>query len=128
MAYINQADKKIIKSNLDKVMPKGWKFSLSIQHSMKITLNIKSAPVDLVDIVSTNYGKEVKPSYISVSQYYIGDIFNKFPELKTTFEQILTAMKSANWFDKSDSQSDYFHTAYYIDITLGTFEKPFLVK
>ena len=29
------------------------------------------------------------------------------------------------WFDKSDSMSDYFHTAYYFSIHVGKWDKPY---
>ena len=31
------------------------------------------------------------------------------------------------WFDKSDSMSDYFHTAYYLSIHVGKWDKPYEV-
>ena len=30
------------------------------------------------------------------------------------------------WFDKSDAMSDYFHTAFYIDLSLGKRDKAFV--
>ena len=47
MAYMNQEKKKIIASALKEVMPKDWKYSLSVEHHSVIHLNIKSAPFDL---------------------------------------------------------------------------------
>jgi hypothetical protein len=38
------------------------------------------------------------------------------------------AMTSADYFDHSDAQVDYFHTAYYFDISIGAWDKPFEVK
>ena len=32
---------------------------------------------------------------------------------------------SAGWFDKSDIQTDYFHTAYFIGINVGKWNKPY---
>jgi hypothetical protein len=34
-------------------------------------------------------------------------------------------MKSADWYDRSDSQSDYFDTAYYVDVNVGKWDKPY---
>jgi hypothetical protein len=30
------------------------------------------------------------------------------------------------WFDESDSQSDYFHTAFYMSIHIGKWDKPYV--
>jgi dipeptide/tripeptide permease len=34
-------------------------------------------------------------------------------------------MKSADWYDKSDAQVDYFNTAYYYDVNVGSWNKPY---
>ena len=34
-------------------------------------------------------------------------------------------MKGALWFDKSDIMTDYFHTAYFLDINIGQWNKPY---
>jgi hypothetical protein len=36
--------------------------------------------------------------------------------------------KAGDWFDKSDAQVDYFHTAYYIDVNIGKWNKPYQVE
>ena len=41
--------------------------------------------------------------------------------------EALEAMRSANWFDKSDISTDYFYTAYYVDISVGRYDKPYEV-
>ena len=41
--------------------------------------------------------------------------------------ELVVAMKGTKWFDKSDIMTDYFHTAYYIDINVGKWNKPYVV-
>ena len=38
------------------------------------------------------------------------------------------AIKSADYYDRSDAMVDYFDTAYYFDINIGDYSKPFEVK
>jgi hypothetical protein len=40
-------------------------------------------------------------------------------------QEIKQALLVADWFDKSDIQSDYFHTAYYYHINVGKWNKPY---
>ena len=40
-------------------------------------------------------------------------------------EDLKKAMKGAIWFDKSDIMTDYFHTAYYMNINIGRWDKPY---
>jgi hypothetical protein len=37
-------------------------------------------------------------------------------------------MKSAGWYDNSDAQIDYFDTAYYYDVNIGNWKKPYKVE
>ena len=52
-----------------------------------------------------------------MSFYHI-DIFNFYEELKK-------AMRGSLWFDKSDIMTDYHHTAYFMDINIGQWNKPY---
>ena len=46
--------------------------------------------------------------------------------LKKFLKELHKAMKGTKWFDKSDIMTDYFHTAYYIDINIGKWSKPYV--
>ena len=35
-------------------------------------------------------------------------------------------MKGNKWYDKSDAMVDYFDTAYYVDINIGKWNKPYV--
>jgi hypothetical protein len=35
-------------------------------------------------------------------------------------------MKSQNWYDESDITTDYFHTAYYLSLSIGKWDKPYV--
>jgi hypothetical protein len=39
-----------------------------------------------------------------------------------------TALKSADWYDESDAQTDYFNTAVYVDINVGKWRSPTLLR
>ena len=49
------------------------------------------------------------------------------------FDKIVEIIKTAPfkagvgdlWFDDSDSQTDYFHTAYYMSVGVGKWDKPY---
>ena len=34
-------------------------------------------------------------------------------------------MKGTKWFDKSDLMTDYHHIAYYLNINVGKWDKPY---
>ena len=139
MAYMNQEKKQVIKQALDKVLkPLGFKFSLKVYHSSKISLTIRSGPIDFIND-HLEYIKTEKPwdfnddmakymkdrNYMSINQYWYNENYTK--KTAELIGKIVQAMKSADWFDKSDAMVDYFHTAYYYDINVGQWDKPYQV-
>ena len=134
MAYMNPAKKQIIKANLDKVFkPLGIKYSLSVQNNMKITCTVKKAPIDFVgnfnavmakDPVNDFLPEALKPrDYVQVNPYWFGDHFTG--ECKEIIAKAMEALRSADYYDKSDSMIDYFDTAYYYDLQFGRWDTPF---
>ena len=136
MAYMNQDRKAVIKQNLDKICkPLGIKYSLAVRDSMTISMTIKSASVDFIGNLNESmkepsnvyYGRNLSFSeYAQVNPYHFKNQFSgKALEIIT---KLFEALHSAGWYDRSDSQSDYFDTAYYIDMDIGKWNKPFEVK
>lgn len=127
MAYMNAEKKAVIAANLKKIMPKGWKYSLAVRDHSTIVLNIAEAPVDLIQaFVDSGYQGARAYGYVQVNVYYVEENL-KGSGVEEIFGQIKAAMYGADYYDRSDSQSDYFDTAYYVDINVGKWNKPFKV-
>lgn len=130
MAYISQQDKKIIADNLKKVLHNsGLKYSLRIRNYSCIVMTIKSGPIDFIgdynETVSEKKPNAVAHDYLSVNPYWYQEHFSD--KVKSVLDKIITAIKSAGWYDDSDIQSDYFNTKYYFDINIGDWQKPYQV-
>ena len=137
MAYMNQEMKKELSTGIKSVLKKyGMKGSIAVRHHMTLVVNIKSGKLDILDnwykTVTKNgtvnqYGDNiVKPEYLSVNQYWIDS--NYSGTVKDFVTELYDAMKGTKWFDKSDIQSDYFHTAYYMDVNVGSWDKPYTLE
>jgi hypothetical protein len=137
MAYFDQEKKRVVADNLKKVIPKGWKYTLSVRNHSTVVLTIQSAQVDLIsEIVQVvnnqpralaepdRYAVDKVRGYWDVNPYWLETQFDG--DLLKIFENIKTALKSADWYDNSDIQTDYFDTAYYFDICIGRWNKPFI--
>jgi hypothetical protein len=110
MAYMNQERKSIIAAAVKPVLAKyGMKGSLSVNNHSSIVLTLTSGAIDFE-------GK-------GVNIYWIDEHFSGVA--RDFLNEIVTAMKSASWFDDSDIQTDYFHTAYYIHVNVGRWNKPY---
>lgn len=132
MAYMNQERKAKLAANLKKVIPAGWKYTLSVRHHMSLVLTIQSAPVDLPAeyqrVHNKHYGHEPRnlldtpPESFDVNTYWLDHQFDESLEL---FQAIKTAMNDGN-HDNSDPMTDYFDVGWYIDIKIGRWDKPFV--
>ena len=102
--------------------------------SSTISLNVKAGKIDFIE----NYiqtGQRMsedqvafirKNKSIDVNPYWFQDHFSG--KAKSFLSEAFTAMKSAgNWYDRSDAQIDYFDTAYYVDVNIGSWNKPYEV-
>lgn len=137
MAYINQATKKLIKEELDKVVPKDLKYTLKIRDHSLITMVIRKGKVNFHQNRNEKlvgkfdrYQQEIAPIELSktldINCYYVDDQFSG--EVLDLIKKIQKAMNIKNW-NRSDIQTDYFDVGYYIGIQVGEWEKPYeLVK
>lgn len=115
VAYVSKEKKAKIAAALKLVVPKTWKYTLSVRNHSTITMTIKSAPIDLTD-----GGKRS-----SINHYWLADSFSG--KTLATLEKIKAALNTDN-YDRSDIQTDYFDVGHYVNIALGRWDKPFEVK
>ena len=134
MAYMNQQLKSELAPGIKAVLKKyGMKGSIAVRNHMTLVVNIKSGKLDIMqnhyDKVTergtvNQYGDNIrKLEYLDVNQYWIEDGYTGI--VKDFINELYDAMKGDKWFDKSDIQSDYFHTAYYMDVHVGNWNKPY---
>jgi hypothetical protein len=67
-----------------------------------------------------------KNKMIDVNPYWFQEHFSG--KAKAFLTEVFKAMKSADWFDHSDVQTDYFNTAYYVDVNVGAWDKPYVCQ
>jgi hypothetical protein len=127
MAFMSQETKTKIAAELKKVMPKGWKYSLAVRDHSTIILTIASAPIDLMAIVRGNREHGARDNYAQLNQFYLSTEFAGNEQMCELFAKIYATLKGPEFFDHSDSQTDYFNCSHYININLGRWNKPFQV-
>jgi hypothetical protein len=124
MAYISAEEVREIRKELKKEFPK-YKFSVrKRQHSVSVNI-LKS------DIEFRSQFRDPTEKYSPVNQYFIDKSWSK--KNAKVLNKIVKIIKTApgkavdgqEWFDDSDIMTDYFHTAFYIDLQIGTWEKPY---
>ena len=126
MAYMNQEKKTKIAAALKKVVPAGWKYSLSVKNHMSIVMTITSAPVDLIGAFNaTQYFDPLNTTYTNVNNYHYRNHLAD-QSVADIFEKIFECLNIDN-FDNSDPMTDYFHVGHYVDLNIGKWNKPFVV-
>jgi hypothetical protein len=129
MAYMNQDKKKIIKANLDKVLkPLGIKYSLRVDNHSSINCTIKSGAVDFIGSMTKpeQFLLHTARGYVQVNPYWFNEHFTGEP--RAIINQVIDALKSADYYDRSDAMVDYFDTAYYMHLNIGAWDKPYELK
>jgi hypothetical protein len=116
MAYIAQEEKKARMPAIKAVLKKyGMRGTVGIRHHSTLVVKIKEGKLAFE---TGDFGHDVNVYHID--RHYEG-------EQKAFLTELLAAMKGNDWFDKSDSMTDYFHTAFYNDIKIGDWQKPYKV-
>jgi len=136
MAYMNQERKAKIAQALKPVLAKyKVKGTLSVRNHMAICLTLKSGPIDFIansNRVCGNSHYQVsrgfRPNdtgYDQVNPYWFQDHYDGLA--KAFLADAFKALKAADYYDRSDAMTDYFDTAYYFDINIGKWNKPYVV-
>jgi hypothetical protein len=136
MAYVTQ--EVITKARLAlKALNKeyGIKATLSGKGDSTLYLTIAEGKIDFI----TNFCENVKAKRIqhdtqqvidwvtkeqniSVNQYYID---NSFDGIALEYLEKAKSIMLVDHWDRSDIQSDYFNCAYYLNISIGRWNKPY---
>ena len=117
MAYLSTEKAKSIREKIKAEFPAkdGWKFSITCKNYSSLYINILTAPLNF----------EVKERD-ERQLWHNSDFKENFPsDQAEALEKIAKIARSQGWYDKSEPMTDYFDTAYYINITIGHWEKGF---
>ena len=140
MAHMNQEKKARIVSLVKPVLKKyGLKGTFSVRNHMTICLTITSGPIDFVEnLIQTEanqpHAKRMSQDQIAylrknqtldVNPYWFHEHFSG--DAKRALGEIFEGMFDADYYDNSDAQTDYFDTAYYVDVNIGKWNKPYVV-
>lgn len=141
MAYFSQEDKAKVAPAIKAVLKKyGVKGSIGVRHHSSLVVNIKAGPLDFCgaskrirEAQAIRRGDRLDLSeitHIQVNRYHVEEWHREAGEHKIAdfFKELNEATLGAGWYDRSDSMTDYFDTAYYIDINVGQWNKPYQLE
>ena len=137
MAWMNQERKAKLLPAMKAVCDKyGVKASYAVRNHSTLVVNIKQGKLDFMENCNRvgsermhNRGLERREvrDYMDINPYWFHEHFDG--SCKNFLTELFAAAKGTEWYDRSDAMTDYFDTAYYIDVNVGSWNKPYaLVK
>jgi len=107
MAFVSKEDKQKLAPGIKAVLKKyGVKGTIKVQHHMTLVVTLASGEVEFDNA-----------SYRDINTYWVDT--NYTGKTRDFLNELVEAMKGPDFFDHSDSMTDYFHRSHYIDIKLG---------
>ena len=125
MAYIRTDEVKEIRNTLKEEFGPDLKFGVKKESGgIAVRVTLKKGNVDFSDIM-----REGDKGYAQINQYHLGN----YGDHQYLFEDIVNVIKKApgkaeggrEWYDESDAMTDYFNTAFYFNIEVGNYNKPY---
>ena len=130
MAYVSKELKAKLAPAIKAVLKKyGVKGTIAVRHHSSLVVNIRSGELDF------ERGKNARGEklgftatdgnfYDQVNTYHVSKFYQG--ETKSFLEELVAAMKGDEWYDRSDTMTDYFDTAYYLDINVGKWDRGYV--
>jgi hypothetical protein len=133
MAYITTAEVKEIRLALKKEFGKKFKFSVSRRDGgLAVSVAIMAGEIDFSKLWDGKAPEDYGYGYQSINEYHITEKnYGEHVALFKTIDGIIrkapaNAEGGREYFDKSDSMTDYFHTAFYYDMQVGKWDRPYV--
>lgn len=140
MAYFNQERKQAKAPAIKAILKKyGVKGSLAVRNHSTFVLNIKSGSIDFIEnfIETEGNGLRVrqmsqeqieyirKNKSLDVNVYWYKEHFSG--KALSFLKEVITTMNGGN-HDNSDIQTDYFDVGWYVDVNIGSWNKPYILE
>jgi hypothetical protein len=139
MAYISTNEVKEVRKALKEKFGKNIKFSVTRDHYTGISVSIMEGVMDFYgdkDMGHTDrYNNDKFYPFTGHAQinHYHTHMYGKYESLFDDIKEIChTAPAKAEggraYYDNSDAMIDYFDTAFYVNINVGKWDKPYIKK
>lgn len=125
MAYVSPEVKAQLAPAIKAVLKKfGMKGTIAVRHHSTLVLNIREGSLDLIG----NYNRlasdgRAPVTYVQVNEYHLDKAYSG--RCLQFLTELLKAMRGPDFYDRSDSQTDYFDVSHYTNINIGAYDKQY---
>lgn len=134
MAYMNQARKAERAPVIKEICKRfGLKATISVRSHSTLVLSVKSGTVDFIGNFNATIAAQPggfrngspASKYLDINPYWYQEHFTG--TALEFLQEVIPAMYGTDYFDESDAQIDYFHCSHYIDVNIGSWDKPYIL-
>lgn len=134
MAYITQEMKNQLAPAIKAVLKKfGVKGTISLRNHSVLSVNIKEGVLDFIgeaNIRNKEYAEWNGMNFYEVKGYYQengyrGRTTDEPTVIDNFLEQLRDAMRGALYYCNDDIMTDYFDSAYFMNINIGKYNKDY---
>ena len=135
MAWMNQERKAQLAPAIRAVFAKyGVKGSISVNNHSTLVVTIRSGNLDFIgeaNAFNREFAERTGQRFYPVTDYYQANPYKgedaySDPVIGAFFRELTAAMRGDLWYDNSDIMTDYFDTAYYLNINIGRWNRPYV--
>jgi hypothetical protein len=135
MAYMNQARKAELAPGIKAVLARyGVKGTIGVSNYSTLVVNLREGALDLIEEANAfnrEYALRTGQRFYPVEGYYQANPYKGADAYADTvignfFRELTAAMRGDLWYDNSDIMTDYFDTAYYLNINVGQWNQPYV--
>lgn len=136
MAYVSPEDKAKLAPGIKQVCEKyGVKATIAVRHHSTLVVTIKSGRLDFIGNFNRVAGalpraqhNPFQPArdHLGVNHFWCHEHFDG--RCKEFMAELIKAMKGPDFFDDTDTMTDYFHCKHYLSISVGKYDKPYVLE
>ena len=134
MAYMNQERKAQLAPAIKAVLKRyGMKGSIGVRNYSSLVVTLKEGQLDLIgeaNRFNREYAERTGQRFYPVTGNYQANAYrpDQYADnlIGRFFRELTAAMRGDLWYDRSDIMTDYFDTAYYLDINVGKWNQPYV--
>jgi hypothetical protein len=121
MAYVSKELVQRVRQEIKPILAKyGAKATVSGTNKSTLTVNISTAAFNPM------YDADQEGnSYVRINPYQYKSHFDG--KTLEFLNELMPILNKGNW-DRSDIMTDYFDVGWYIDVSFGNWQKPFILK
>jgi hypothetical protein len=128
MARINAEEVKNIREALKAELPE-FKFSVTKTGNSGVTIVILSGCCDFVNDCIDKEPRLIEKLKVGGAVIDKNSLNSQWKgKTLEVLTKIVKIARSQGWYDNSDYLTDYFDTAYYIWLYVGSYNKPYIYK